>query len=83
MQDIGYLDERGFLFIKDRLRDVIITGGFNVYRSDVEAALADAAVYECVVFGVPDTRWGERVEAVVQIHRAGASAKGSSRMSRP
>ncbi len=67
--DIGYLDERGFLFIKDRLRDVIITGGFNVYPSDVEAALArHPAVYECVVFGVPDTRWGERVEAVVQIH---------------
>ncbi len=41
--DVGYLDERGYLYIKDRLRDVIITGGFNVYPSDVEAALARIA----------------------------------------
>jgi fatty-acyl-CoA synthase len=72
--DVGMLDERGYLYIKDRLRDVIISGGFNVYPSDVEAALAQhRAVYECMVFGVPDAKWGERVEAAVQLH-PGASA---------
>jgi acyl-CoA synthetase (AMP-forming)/AMP-acid ligase II len=67
--DVGTLDERGYLYIKDRLRDVIISGGFNVYPSDVEAALAQhRAVYECIVFGAPDDKWGERVEAAVQLH---------------
>lgn len=66
--DVGYLDERGFLFVKDRIRDVVITGGFNVYPSDVEAALTrHAAVHECVVFGMPDPHWGERVEAAVEL----------------
>src|SRR5690606_32114157 len=50
--DVGALDQRGFLYIKDRLRDVIISGGFNVYPSDVEAALVrHPAVHECVVYG--------------------------------
>ncbi|HEX7008097.1 MAG TPA: AMP-binding protein [Alphaproteobacteria bacterium] len=72
--DVGYLDERGYLYIKDRLRDVIISGGFNVYPSDVEAALVQhRAVYECVVFAAPDPKWGERVEAAVQLH-PGATA---------
>ena len=60
--DIGVIDERGFLFIKGRMRDVIITGGFNVYPSDVEAVLGSHPdVRECVVFGVPDSKWGEAV----------------------
>lgn len=72
--DVGMLDERGFLYLKDRLRDVVITGGFNVYPSDIEAVLVKhPAVYECVVFGVPDVKWGERVEAAVEI-RAGQEA---------
>lgn len=72
--DAGALDERGYLFIKDRLRDVVISGGFNVYPSDVEAALVrHPAVYECVVFGVPDEKWGEAVTAAVQL-REGAAA---------
>jgi acyl-CoA synthetase (AMP-forming)/AMP-acid ligase II len=72
--DVGTLDERGYLYIKDRLRDVIISGGFNVYPSDVEAALAQhRAVYECVVFAAPDAKWGERVEAAVLLH-PGATA---------
>lgn len=67
--DVGVVDERGYLFIKDRLRDVIITGGFNVYPIDVENALArHPAVYECSVFGVPDDKWGEAVQAAVQLH---------------
>jgi fatty-acyl-CoA synthase len=72
--DGGYLDEDGFLFLKDRIRDVVISGGFNVYPSDVEAALAQhAAVSEVVVFGVPDAHWGERVEAALEL-RSGYSA---------
>jgi len=70
--DVGLLDERGFLFLKDRLRDVIISGGFNVYPSDVEAALVGhEAVHECVVFGLPDEKWGESVHAAV-VRRPGA-----------
>jgi len=72
--DGGAIDERGYLFLKDRLRDVIITGGFNVYPSDVEAALVrHPAVHECVVFGLPDDKWGEAVNAAIQL-RAGAAA---------
>ena len=67
--DVGVVDERGYLYIKDRLRDVIITGGFNVYPIDVENALArHPAVYECSVFGIPDDKWGEAVQAAVQFH---------------
>jgi acyl-CoA synthetase (AMP-forming)/AMP-acid ligase II len=66
--DAGTLDDGGYLFIKDRLRDMIISGGFNVYPTDVEAALAlHPAVHECIVFGVPDDKWGERVEAAIQL----------------
>jgi len=71
--DAGLLDARGYLFIKDRLRDVIISGGFNVYPSDVEAALAEhPAVGECIVFSMPDAKWGERVEAVLSLKPGGA-----------
>ena len=71
--DVGLIDERGYLFLKDRLRDVIITGGFNVYPSDVEASLAHhPAVREVVVFARPDEYWGERVEAAVVL-AAGAT----------
>jgi len=67
--DVGVVDARGMLTIKDRLRDVIITGGFNVYPIDVENALAQhPAVYECCVFGLPDDKWGEAVQAAVQFH---------------
>ena len=72
--DGGLIDERGYLFLKDRLRDVIISGGFNVYPGDVEGALVrHPDVYECVVFGAEDDHWGERVEAAVQL-RDGATA---------
>jgi acyl-CoA synthetase (AMP-forming)/AMP-acid ligase II len=67
--DTGLIDARGYLFLKDRLRDVIITGGFNIYPVDVENALsAHPAVYECSVFGLPDEKWGEAVHAAVQFH---------------
>jgi fatty-acyl-CoA synthase len=66
--DAGILDGRGFLFLKDRIRDVIITGGFNVYPSDVEVVItAHPAVVDCSVIGVPDEKWGEAVHAAVQL----------------
>lgn len=66
--DAGVLDERGYLFLRDRIRDVIITGGFNVYPSDVEVVLsAHPAVADCSVVGVPDAKWGEAVHAAVQL----------------
>ncbi|QYY32770.1 AMP-binding protein [Cupriavidus pinatubonensis] len=66
--DGGYLDREGFLYLKDRLRDVVISGGFNVYPTDVENALGKhPAVCRCAVFGVADPRWGEAVHAAVQL----------------
>jgi acyl-CoA synthetase (AMP-forming)/AMP-acid ligase II len=64
--DAGYLDERGYLFVVDRVKDMVISGGENVYSVEVENALAKhPAVAACAVIGVPDDRWGERVHAVV------------------
>lgn len=66
--DRGLFDERGYLYLKDRLKDMVITGGFNVYPVDVENALGQhPSVHECVVFGVPDDKWGEAVQAAVQL----------------
>lgn len=71
--DAGVFDERGYLFLRDRIRDVIITGGFNVYPGDVEVVLCrHPAIADCSVVGVPDDKWGEAVHAAVQL-RAGAS----------
>ena len=65
--DIGYLDDEDFLFLVDRAKDMIITGGFNVYSTEVEQALMrHAGVGDCAVVGLPDEKWGERVVAVVQ-----------------
>lgn len=66
--DIGQLDAEGFLHITDRKRDVIISGGFNVYPSEVEQVLwTHPAVVDCAVIGVPDEHWGEAVKAVVEL----------------
>ena len=73
--DIGYLDDDNFLFIVDRAKDMIITGGFNVYSIEVENALRQHPdVMDGAVFGLPDEKWGERVSAVVQLH-AGRTAQ--------
>lgn len=64
--DVGYLDDDGYLFIKDRAKDMLITGGFNVYPREVEdAILKHPAVLETAVIGVPDDLWGESVKAFV------------------
>ncbi|MCW2750051.1 MAG: long-chain fatty acid--CoA ligase [Aeromicrobium sp.] len=64
--DLGRVDEDGFLFIEDRIKDMIITGGENVYSPEVERVLAEhPAVAEIAIIGVPDDRWGETVKAVV------------------
>ena len=66
--DIGYRDEDGFVYIVDRQRDMIITGGFNVYPSDVERVIwAQPEVLDCTVIGLPDEKWGEAVTAVVEV----------------
>jgi fatty-acyl-CoA synthase len=68
--DIGYLDEDGYLFLVDRAKDMVITGGFNVYSTEVEQALMEhPAVADCAVIGLPDDKWGERVTAVLQVRR--------------
>lgn len=64
--DGAYMDEDGFIFIADRLKDMIITGGENVYSAEVENALAQhPAVASCAVIGIPSPEWGETVHAVV------------------
>ncbi len=64
--DIGFLDDQGYLYIVDRLKDVIITGGENVYPREVEELIyTRSEVQECAVVGLPDREWGERVTAFI------------------
>ena len=64
--DAGYLDEEGYLYLVDRVKDMVVTGGENVYSVEVENALAThPAVAQVAVIGIPDDRWGEAVHAVV------------------
>jgi len=66
--DVGYQDEEGFFYLVDRKKDMIISGGFNVFSAEVEKAmLAHPAVQECAVIGVPDDKWGEAVKAAVEL----------------
>lgn len=70
-QDLGFMDEGGFVYITDRAKDMIVTGAENVYSIEVESLLSrHPAIAECAVIGVPDKTWGERVHAVV-VPRAG------------
>jgi acyl-CoA synthetase (AMP-forming)/AMP-acid ligase II len=71
--DGGRLDEHGYLYLTDRIKDMIVTGGENVYPVEVEAVLREhPAVADCAVFGLPDADWGERVCAAVEL-RPGAA----------
>ncbi len=66
--DGGYMDEQGFVYIVDRVKDMIISGGENVYSAEVENALYQhEAVAECAVIGIPSEKWGEQVHAVIRI----------------
>ena len=64
--DAGYLDEDGYLYIHDRVKDMIVSGAENIYPAEVENALHEhPAVADCAVIGVPDDKWGEAVKAIV------------------
>jgi long-chain acyl-CoA synthetase len=66
--DVGYLDEDGYLFIRDRAKDMIISGGVNIYPAEVEGVLAaHPSVTDVAVIGVPDAEWGEQVKAIVEL----------------
>lgn len=66
--DIGWIDEEGYVYVVDRLKDMIISGGENVYSTEVENALyAHPSVFECGVIGLPDEKWGEIVCAVIYL----------------
>jgi long-chain acyl-CoA synthetase len=65
--DVGYIDADGYVFICDRKRDMVISGGVNIYPAEIEAALhAVAGVHDCAVFGIPDDEFGEALMAVVE-----------------
>ena len=68
-EDIGYMDDEGFLFLVDRAKDMIIRGGENIYPAEIESQLLELpAVKEIAVLGLPHERWGEEVAAVVHLH---------------
>ena len=65
--DVGYIDADGYVFICDRKRDMVISGGVNIYPAEIEAALhAVPGVHDCAVFGIPDEEFGEALMAVVE-----------------
>lgn len=66
--DIGVFDESGYLYVVDRTKDVVISGGFNIYPSEIEQLIwSHPAVQDCAVVGVPDDDWGERLTAVIEL----------------
>jgi len=74
--DVGYLDADGFLTIVDRIKDMIISGGENVFAAEVEAVLYQhPAVAECAVIGIPSEQWGEQVHAVVRAKEGSAPSE--------
>lgn len=68
--DIAYMDEEGYVYIADRKKDMIVSGGMNIYPAEVEAAIyKHPAVAQVAVIGVPDDRWGEAVKAVIELKK--------------
>ena len=66
--DIGFKDEDGYIYIRDRKKDMIISGGFNIFPSEVEQVIwTHPSVQDCAVIGTPDDKWGESVTAVVEL----------------
>ena len=79
--DVGYLDADGYLFLCDRKRDMVISGGVNIYPAEIEAALhAMPGVKDCAVFGIPDAEFGEKLMAVVE--PADGAARDADRCAR-
>src|SRR5262249_5771310 len=65
--DVGYMDEDGYLFLCDRKRDMVISGGVNIYPAEIEAALISMpGVGDCAVFGIPDEEYGESLCAYIE-----------------
>lgn len=74
--DAGYLDEDGFLFLVDRVKDMIISGGENVYSTEVEnAVMKHPAVQQCIAIGIPDEKWGELVHAEIILNEGSVATK--------
>lgn len=78
--DVGYLDAEGFLFLTDRKKDLIISGGENIASSEVERAIQELAeVQDAAVIGLPDARWGERPAAIIVLHPGAALSEEAVR----
>ena len=68
MGDIGYVDSDGYLFLRDRKNDMIISGGVNIYPAEIESEMTrHEAVRDAAVFGIPHPDWGEEVKAVIEL----------------
>lgn len=75
-RDLARIDHEGYIYIVDRMKEMLVSGGFNIYSTEVESVLAQhPAIYEVCVVGVPDEHWGEPVKSVVVL-REGAQATG-------
>lgn len=78
--DAGYLDEQGYLYLVDRVKDMVVTGGENVYSSEVENAIATHhAVAQVAVIGIPDPKWGEAVHAIVVLNEGSEATEDEIR----
>jgi acyl-CoA synthetase (AMP-forming)/AMP-acid ligase II len=80
--DVGYVDGDGYVYLVDRKRDLIVSGGFNVYPGEIEQVIwGHPAVKDCAVIGLPDDKWGERVTAVVEL-KNGCAVEASELIAR-